>query len=319
MPDKNFIYASSIHGLMPSVTERIQSLKKEKDVLIMAHNYQSPSIQDIADIVGDSLVLARQAITVEQRIILFCGVDFMAESTKILSPEKTVIHPNIHSKCPMAGMVDPEELEKMKQDHPGAPVVSYINTTASIKCLSDVCVTSANAVDIVKNLDAQEVIFVPDVNLGMYVQRFVPEKKIHLWPGYCHVHQDITTEQIKEARREHPGAEVLVHPECTPQIIDMADAVFSTEGMLRHVQSSPKEEFILATEEGLAYRINTVVPSKKTYPVTINTVCPNMKKISLEDVLNSLETLLPTIELDDDTIACARAPLDRMVEVKRRG
>jgi len=300
---------------LSAVQKRIRELAEQKDVIILAHNYQIPEIQDIADIVGDSLVLAMKAVDVKQSNILFCGVDFMAEAAKALSPHKTVIHPVPGSRCPMAHMVDLDELEKVREDHPGAPVVAYVNTTAETKAYADICCTSANAVKVVRSLEENEIIFIPDCHLGAYVQSQVPEKKVHLWAGFCHVHQDISTDQISEMRNRYPDADVMVHPECTMDVIEMADAVESTEGMIRYARSSDSKEFIVGTEKEHAYRLKNEIPDKIFH--TIDTaICPNMKKIDLESVLKSLENMAPTVELDPDIIEKNKPPLERMLSLK---
>ena len=299
-------------GDLSSVQRRIRDLAAEKDVIILAHNYQVPEIQDIADIVGDSLVLAMRARNVTQSTILFCGVDFMAESAKALSPEKKVIHPVPDSRCPMAHMVDVEGLQAYREEHPGAPVVTYVNSTAEIKAHTDICCTSANAVEVVRSLKEDEIIFVPDSNLGAYVQSRVPGKKVHLWPGYCHVHDDITTDQILQMKKDHPDALVMVHPECRMDVIDLADKVASTEGMIRFSASSDGKEFIVGTEEGLVHRLEKEVPGKIFHRLE-TAICPNMKKITLEDVLRALENMGPEVELDPDIIERNKAPLERML------
>jgi len=295
--------------------KRIRELAKEKDVIILAHNYQVPEIQDIADIVGDSLVLAMKAVGVSQSTILFCGVDFMAESAKALSPEKKVIHPVPASRCPMAHMVDVEGLEGYRKEHPGAPVVTYVNSTAEIKAHTDICCTSANAVKVVRSLEEDELIFIPDANLGAYIQSQVPEKKVHLWPGYCHVHNDISVEQIMEAREAHPDALVMVHPECRMEVIELADKVTSTEGMIRFALESDSLEFIVGTEEGLVHRLEKEVPIKTFYRLE-TAICPNMKKITIDDVEKALENMGPEVILDDEIIEKNKIPLERMLSLK---
>jgi quinolinate synthase len=302
-------------GALTKVQERIRELAEEKDVIILAHNYQVPGVQDVADIVGDSLVLAMKATKVKHSSILFCGVDFMAEAAKALSPEKKVIHPVPGSICPMAHMVETGTLEDFKKLHPGAPVVAYVNTTAETKAHAHICCTSANAVKVVRSLPENEVIFIPDSNLGAYVQSQVPDKKVHLWAGYCHVHRDITVEQIEEQKREHPKALVLVHPECTMDVISLADKVASTEGMLRFAEGSDAEEFIVGTEEGLTYRMSREIPGKIFHPIK-TAVCPNMKKIHVEDVLRALENMGPEIDLPIEIIEANRPPLQRMLALK---
>ncbi len=301
---------------MSEVTDEILKLKREKNAVILAHNYQIPQIQDLADFVGDSLALAVQATKVETDLIIFCGVDFMAESALILNPEKTIVHPNPKAKCPMAAMVDVEGLVLAKKKSPEATVVSYVNTTAAVKTETDICCTSANAVKVIKSLDSDTVLFVPDSNLGLYAQRSVPEKRFIFWPGYCHVHQDISVEQIQNLKVRHPQAEVLVHPECKPEVIDMADRVFSTEGMVRHCSSSGSKEFIIGTEEGLVHRLKKENPDNIFYAIP-NALCPNMKKITLQNTLDALRNLEPRVILPKKVIEKARIPLDRMVSIGR--
>ncbi|UCF07208.1 MAG: quinolinate synthase NadA [Thermoplasmata archaeon] len=301
---------------MSEIVDEIERLKEEKGAVILAHNYQIPQIQDLADIVGDSLALAVSATKVESDLIIFCGVDFMAESAKILNPEKRVVHPNPRAKCPMAAMVDVEGLKLAKKENPEATVVTYVNTTALVKTESDVCCTSANAVKVIKSVDSSEILFVPDSNLGLYAQRFVPEKKFDFWPGYCHVHQDISVEQIDGLRKEHPDAVVLVHPECSPDVIDAADFVFSTEGMVKHCAGSDSKEFIIGTEEGLVHRLKKENPGKVFYAIP-DALCPNMKKITLENTLEALKSLESEVVLSDEVIEKAKRPLDRMVAIGR--
>lgn len=299
---------------LSSTQRRIRELAEEKDAVILAHNYQIPEIQDIADIIGDSLVLAMKAVKLKQNNIVFCGVDFMAESAKALSPQKTVIHPVPGSRCPMAHMVEIGSLEKMKAENPDAPVVAYVNTTAETKAHSYICCTSANAVKVVRSLDSERIIFVPDSNLGKYVQSMVEDKEIIFWPGYCHVHQDITVEQIRVLMGEHPDAEVVVHPECTMEVIQLADKVASTEGMLRYARESAADEFIIGTERELTYRMKKELPDKRFYPVE-TAICPNMKKITIDSVLKALENMEPTIELPPDIIEKNKPPLERMLSI----
>ena len=295
--------------------DKIKQLKEKHDVIILVHNYQLPKVQDIADYLGDSLDLAKRASKTDAKNIIFCGVGFMAESAKILNPDKNVIIPDIDAKCPMAAMVKAKDLVKLKKEHPTAEVVAYVNTTADIKALSDICCTSSNGVKVVKSVSSDEIIFVPDQNLGAYVQRFV-NKKMILWPGFCATHHMIRKEDILKLKKDHPGAEVLVHPECRPEIIDIADHALSTNGMVNHAKSSDKKEFIIGTEKELCYRLKNENPEKMFYPIK-SAICPNMKKITLEKVLNSLETLEPKIDLPEDIIKRARQPLERMMKVGR--
>jgi quinolinate synthase len=304
-------------ALSKETAERIKQLKKEKNALILAHNYQPPEVQDIADILGDSLALSTEAARLKADIIVFCGVNFMAETAKILSPDKLVIHPEPLARCPMADMVDVQFLKEMQARHPDAVTVSYVNTMADVKAESDVCCTSGNALKVIKSLDEKKIIFTPDRNLGMYVQRFVPDKEIILWPGFCAVHHNkITVSKLEALKSLHPDAEVLAHPECIPEVIDYADFTYSTHGMLVHAQKSDKREFILGTEKEMAYRMSRDIPEKKFYAVG-DAVCQNMKRITLEKVMKSLETLSPAVEISPDILSRAKIPLERMVEIGR--
>ena len=295
---------------------KIKELKKRNNILILAHNYQIPEVQDIADFLGDSLDLAMKATKTDAENIIFCGVDFMAESAQILNPDKTVIIPDIEAKCPMANMVDINDLKKLKNNHPDAEVVAYINTTATTKILTDICCTSANGVKVVKNTSSKKVIFIPDRNLGAYIQRFVIDKEMIIWPGICPTHHRIRKEEILNLKEKHPDAEILVHPECRPEIIDIANHALSTNGMVNHAKKSDSKEFIIGTEKELCYRLKKENPNKNFYPIK-TAICPNMKKITLEKVLNSLETLEPKIKLPDEIMKKAKKPLQRMMEVGR--
>jgi quinolinate synthase len=299
-----------------SERERILELRKEKKAVILAHNYQRPEIQDLADFVGDSFGLSMQATKVNAKVIIFCGVDFMAESAKILNPDKRVVHPVPGAKCPMAAMCDVAGLVELKKKYPDAKVVGYVNTTAVCKAQMDICCTSSNAVKVVRSIDSKKVIFVPDENLGKYVQRFVKDKEIILWPGYCPTHDRISPENILNAKREHPEAVVIVHPECRPEVIDLADAVKSTEGMIKFVKLSDRREFIIGTEKEFIYRLKKENPEKVFYAIP-GAVCPTMKMITMKSVLEALETLEPVVEIDPESMERARAPLQRMMSVGR--
>jgi len=296
---------------------QILQLKKEKNAVILGHNYQRKEVQDISDFLGDSFGLSVQASKTDASIIVFCGVDFMAESAKILNPGKTVLHPNPKAKCPMAAMVDVKSLKELKAEHPGAPVVSYVNTSADVKAETDICCTSANAVKIIQSLPDKKIIFVPDTNLGLYVKRFVPDKELILWPGYCPTHVEIKVKDLKSLKEKHPEAEVLVHPECTPDVIDFADFAFSTEGIIKHVVSSPKKEFIIGTEANMLHRLRKEAPDKIFYEVPKAT-CPNMREITLEDVRDSLLKTQFKIELPAEIIRKAKVPLERMIAAGRQ-
>jgi len=295
---------------------KIKDLKEKHNAIILVHNYQIPEVQDIADFLGDSLDLAKKATKTKAENIVFCGVEFMAESAKILNPDKNVIIPDITAKCPMAAMVNEKSLKKLIKVNPGAEVVSYINTTAEIKAISDICCTSANGEKVVNAVDSNKIIFVPDRNLGSYIQRLVPKKEIILWPGICSTHHNIRKEDIMELKNKHKSAEILVHPECRLEIIDLADHALSTNGMVNYSKKSNSKEFIIGTEKDMCYRLKKENPDKIFYPIK-KAVCPNMKKITLEKVLNSLETLEPKIKLSDNIMEKAKMPLKRMMDMGR--
>lgn len=296
--------------------EKLAALKEKNDAVILAHNYQRPEVQDAADYLGDSLGLAMRATDIDAEVIVFCGVDFMAETAAILNPDKTVIHPNEEARCPMAAMVDAEGLQALKNEHPEAAVVSYVNTTAQVKGASHICCTSSNAVKVIRSLAGENVIFVPDENLGKYVQRFLPDKNLILWPGICPTHDKIRASDIQSLQHEHPRAETMVHPECRPAVIDLADQVLSTGGMINHARESTASEFIVGTEKELCYRLSNECPDKQFHPIQ-KARCPNMKKITLEKVLKSLEMLTPTVSLSRRVMREARRPLQRMMDVGR--
>jgi quinolinate synthase len=298
------------------ILKRIEDLKKERNAVILAHNYQIPEVQDVADHLGDSLGLSVTASRIEADVIVFCGVDFMAESAKILSPAKTVILLNGGAKCPMAAMCTPSMIRSMKEIHPEAKVVGYVNSSAECKAEMDLCCTSANAVKVVESIDAKEIIFVPDRNLGQYVQRFVPEKEIILWPGFCPTHQGITPDQVNAIKNEHPDAVFIAHPECRPEIIDMADFVGSTQGMVTYVRETEAKEIIVGTELDMTYRLRKEAPDRIFHHLPM-AVCPTMKMISLDSIVSSMERMAPTIELDPDIIEKARIPLERMTAIGR--
>lgn len=292
---------------------KIQLLKKEKNAIIVAHNYQFPEIQDIADFVGDSLELAKKASVLKNDIIVFCGVRFMAETAKILAPDKKVLLPAKDAGCPMADMISAEQLAALKVEHPNAKVVTYVNSNAEVKALTDVCCTSANAVKIVQNIDAEEIIFVPDKNLGAYCQRFT-KKKIILWEGHCYVHSRIIPSEVRQAKLNLPEALLIVHPECSSQVIDMADAVLSTSGMLEYVKKAKSKIFLVATEEGIIHRMKKENPDKQFYCAGTPKFCVNMKKTKLKNVLQALEEETYQIEVPTDIAVKAKASLDRMLE-----
>jgi quinolinate synthase len=295
-----------------SIRQEIERLRKDRSAIILAHNYQVPEVQDIADITGDSLELSRAAAKADGDVIVFCGVDFMAETAAVLSPEKTVLLPAEHACCPMAQMISAPELRLVKSRYPDAAVVCYVNTSAEIKAESDICCTSSNAVNVVNSVEQDTIIFVPDRNLGRYAQRF-SKKQILPWEGFCIVHDRITPEMVEAARSAHPGAQVLVHPECRPEVIDVADVVASTSGIIRHVCSSKETGFIIGTEVGILHRIEKDCPGKRCYPLSEAAVCRNMKKTDLALVRDSLATLRPRITVPADIAAKARTAIERML------
>jgi quinolinate synthase len=292
--------------------EEISELKEERDAILLVHNYQPDEIQDIADITGDSLELSRAAAAMEGDVIVFCGVDFMAETAAILSPEKTVLLPAGDACCPMAQMISADELRLAKERYPDAAVVCYVNTTAEVKAESDICCTSSNAVKVVNAVEQDEILFVPDRNLGQYAQRFT-KKKIMPWEGFCIVHDRITPAQVRAARAAHPDALLLVHPECRPEVIDLADHVASTSGIIKEVCSSKRTEFLIGTEVGILHRLKKECPGKMCFPLDAQAICRNMKKTSLENVRDSLETLRPRITVPDTIAVKARAAIERML------
>jgi quinolinate synthase len=295
-----------------SLTDEIVRLKKERNAIILAHNYQVAEVQDIADLTGDSLELSRAAATLDGDVIVFCGVDFMAETAAILSPGKTVLLPVIDACCPMAAMITAEELRHVKSRYPDAAVVCYVNTTAEVKAESDICCTSSNAINVVNSLKEERVIFVPDRNLARYVARF-SKKEILPWEGYCIVHDQITPEHVRVAQNRYPGAKVVVHPECRPEVIDMADHVASTSGIMRYVCASQDTTFIIGTETGILHRIWKECPHKTCYPLSESAVCRNMKKTDLSTVRDALSTLRPRITVPENIARDARRAIDRML------
>ena len=301
---------------MADLTSEIMKLKADRKAVILAHNYQLPQVQDLADFLGDSLGLSQQATRTDAKVIIFCGVDFMAQTAAVLNPGKLVIHPAPEAMCPMSMMIDAADVRNLRSQHPGAPVVAYVNTSAEVKAECDICCTSSNAVKVVQSLPDKEVIFIPDKNLGMYVQRFVKDKTIHLWPGYCPTHQQITKEDILRLKKEHPRAIAIVHPECVPEVIDAADKAFSTEGLIGFIKSSGEKEFIIGTEGGLIHRLRKEAPGRIFYEVP-NAVCPTMKKITPAHILKSLQTLEPRIVIPKDIMERARGPIERMVNMGR--
>jgi quinolinate synthase len=296
--------------------QEIRRLAKERNALLLAHNYQRDEIQAIADITGDSLALSMEAAATDKQVIVFCGVHFMAESAAILSPEKIVLLPRPDAGCPMADMVTVEGLREMKARLPGRPVVTYVNSTAAVKAESDICCTSANAVKVVNSLDADEVILVPDRNLGRYIAAHTT-KTCHLWEGYCPTHDRLQVGEVKRALAEHPGALFMAHPECPPEILELAHHICSTSGMYDYALKSQAKKFIVGTEAGILYRLRKENPGKEFIMPSPRLICPNMKLTSLDDVLHCLQTMSPQITVPSDVREQAKITLDRMLAVPR--
>jgi quinolinate synthase len=296
------------------IEERIAALKRERNAIILAHNYQIPAVQDIADFLGDSLELARRATATDAEMIIFCGVDFMAETAAILNPEKVVILPDLCSICPMAQQLLSEELRSVQRMHPEAETVLYVNTRAESKTLADCICTSANAPAIVRAMDSEEVIFGPDRNLGYYAQKG-SGKKLIIVPehGNCPSHHQISLEELEAAKKAHPTATVVVHPEVIPEIQERADYVASTGGMVRLVREIADKELLIGTEIGILHRLKKEAPDKAYYPISTNAVCPQMKMITLPKILMSLEQEKPRIDLSPEVMERARRPIERML------
>ncbi|MDI6802197.1 MAG: quinolinate synthase [Thermodesulfovibrionales bacterium] len=328
MPEKNSV-----------LSEEILHLKKERNAIILSHNYQREEVQDIADFVGDSLELSRTAAELDCDVIVFCGVHFMAESASILSPNKTVLLPELDAGCPMADMIQvrgvrnvwktfpgyeiqpvfvfPHEftLRDIKAQYPGAPVVAYVNTTADVKAESDICCTSANVVKIIESIPEERVICIPDRNLSMWAQKNT-KKQIISWDGFCHVHDRVTKDDVIEARKKYPNALLMAHPECRIEVLELADHVTSTSGMLRFASASDAKEFIVGTETGLMHRLRKENPEKTFYPLRKDMICPNMKKTTLKSVLTALREMKHIIKVSEEIRIPAKRALDRMLSIK---
>jgi len=300
--------------------EEIKALAKQKNAVILAHYYQRPEVQDIADFVGDSLELSRKASQTDADIILFCGVRFMCETAKILNPTKKVLHPNPESGCPMAEMITPEQVLKLRQEHPDAEVVAYVNTTAEVKAVSDVCVTSANAVNVVRKLESKKIIFIPDQALGNWVKRHVPEKEFVIWQGFCPPHFEFTARELEKLKEKYPEAKVAVHPECHPKIIEKADFVGSTSQIINYATTCEAQKVIVITEVGLKHTLMKRNPNKEyIFPESMNycgtVYCCTMKAITLPLVYKTLKEEINEVVLPEDIIERARRPLDRMLSL----
>lgn len=298
-----------------AMKKKIKMLQKEKDVIILAHYYVDGEVQQIADFVGDSYFLAKKAVSVSQKNILFCGVSFMGESAKILNPDKRVVMADEYADCPMAHMVDVRTIREVREQYPDAAVVCYVNSTAEIKAESDVCVTSSNAVRVVKALPNPQIFFIPDNNLGRYVAAKIPEKKFIFHDGFCHVHKSISADNVRRAQELHPEALVLAHPECTQDVLELSDFVGSTSEIIEYATESEKDTFIICTEMGIFYELQQKNPGKKFYSVGHRQFCPNMKRITLEKVEQALENMAPEVVVDEELAEKANRALARMLEL----
>ena len=299
------------------ITE-IQRLKQEKDAVILAHYYLEDDVQALADYIGDSYYLSEVATKIPQKVIVFCGVSFMGESAKILNPEKTVLLPDPTADCPMAHMASRENIQKVREQYDDVAVVCYINSTADIKQYADVCVTSANAMRIVRNLPQKNIYFIPDQNLGRFVAKQVPEKNFIFNDGYCPVHVQMTGELVANVKAEHPQALVLAHPECTPDVLEQADYIGSTSGIIKYVTESEQNQFIIATELGVLYQIRQNCLDKQCFGVIPEQICPDMRKITLEKVASVLRNFDNAVEMDPQLSQKAHASLNRMLELARK-
>ncbi|TLS48638.1 quinolinate synthase NadA [Paenibacillus antri] len=295
--------------------ERLAQLKKERNAIILAHYYQRDEIQEVADFRGDSFLLAQKAAETDADTIVFCGVHFMGESAKILAPNKTVIIPDERAGCPMADMVNVEGLRELKRKHPNAKVVTYINSSAEIKAETDIVCTSANAVKVIQSVDSDEIIWVPDKNLGDYVSKFT-DKKMIIWEGYCNTHDMLTVKDVVEMRQQYPNALFVVHPECRPEVVKLADFVGSTTAIIDYCKKSDHQEFIVGTEDGTGYQLRKDSPNKTFHFASKYLVCPNMKVNNLKKLVRCLETMQPEIHVPEDVAERARLSLERMLQVK---
>ncbi len=298
-----------------TLTTKLKRIKEETGACILAHYYQIPEIQQAADHIGDSFALSKLASELPNELIVFCGVDFMAESAKLLSPDKTVLLPVRSAGCPMADMASAKEVKNLKQRHPEAAVVSYVNSTTEVKALSHICCTSSNALKVIRSLPHKQIIFVPDKNLGSYAAEQIPEKEFILFDGYCPPHEDVMAIDVKLAREKHPDSLLLVHPECRREVREMADFIGSTAQIIKYAGQSEHGSFIIGTEEGILHPLKGQNPGKTFHMLTGNFICPNMKKTTLGELVYSLENMHFRIEIDASLAKAARKPLERMLEV----
>jgi quinolinate synthase len=294
----------------------IKKLLKEKNAILLAHNYQNAEIQDVADITGDSLGLSIEASKTDAEVIVFCGVHFMAESAAILSPTKTVLLPRIDAGCPMADMINKDDAISFKEKYPGAELVTYVNSTAEVKAVTDICCTSANAIRVVASVKSDTVLMAPDKNLAQYTARFT-DKEVIWWEGFCPTHEKLSLEDVLETKAKHPDAELIVHPECRPEVIDVADHVTSTSGMLAHTKESKMMKFIIGTEIGIIHPLKKGSPEKEFIPASEKMICPNMKLTTLKDIYDCLNEMKGVVQVSEEIRTKAKKSLDRMLQVKR--
>jgi len=297
------------------LVQEIERLKKEKNALILAHNYQIPEIQAVADILGDSLKLSIEAAKTDKDIIVFCGVKFMAESAKLLSPDKKVLLPALDAGCPMADMQDAEALREMKKEYPGVPVVTYVNSNTDVKAETDICCTSSNAVNVVRSLDSDQVIFGPDKNLGSYIQQFLPDKEIILWNGFCPTHEAVKSKEVVKVKLKNPGVKILVHPEANPSVVELADFVGSTSQMINYVKENDDEKFIIGTEMGILNIMSNENPNKEFKLLSPKLICVNMKKTNLQSLYDALNEEKHVITIDEGIREKAKMSLDKMIKI----
>ncbi len=297
-----------------TIQEKIQKLKREKNAIILAHNYQLPEVQDIADFVGDSLELARISAQVKEEVIIFCGVHFMAETASILAPNKKVILPDLFAGCPLANTITPEDVKSLKEKYKNYAIVAYVNTSAKVKAESDYICTSANTILVVEKIPEEKIIFVPDRNLGYYVSKHT-KKEMIIWNGFCPTHQRILPQDIINLKEKYKDAKVVVHPECRKEVLDLADKIASTSGIIKFVKEDDGKRYIIGTEAGLLHRLRKENPEKEFYLASSLAVCPNMKKITLDKILTSLENLEPEVKVEESVREKALKPIERMLNL----
>ncbi len=302
---------------MKNIVEKIKKLKEEKNAIILAHSYQNIEIDEVADFVGDSLYLSQMAKNTNADIIVFAGVYFMAQTAKIISPEKKVLLPNLHAGCLMADMINHEQMVNFKKDYPDTPVVCYINSTAEVKAECDICCTSSNALEIVKSLNTNRVLFIPDANLGKWVEKQLPNTEVITYDGNCPVHNNIQAEEIKKARLKYPNAKILIHPECKPEVSELGDYVGSTSGIIDYVKKSKDKQFVIVTEKGVADRLKRDYPEKEFILIKDDMLCESMKLTTLEEILYSLEHEVNEITLDEEVRRLSSNCIERMLKVSK--